>query len=209
MTASKSGLRRFVGEPDLPPRDEIEHCEMCGEQAGPTHSHVVDLEQRSIMCVCRPCGLLFTRSESGGGRFRAVPTRCVVDPDHPLTRAEWDTIGIPVGSVFFLRGASGITAFYPSPAGATECELDLAAYAELATSHPLLDAAERDVEAVLVRSEKDEPVEAFVVPIDACYELVGTVRLLWRGFDGGSEARAAIDAWYDRVRTAARPLAEV
>ena len=27
-----------------------------------------------------------------------------------------------------------------------------------------------------------------LVPIDACYRLVGLVKLHWRGFDGGSEA---------------------
>ncbi len=33
--------------------------------------------------------------------------------------------------------------------------------------------------------------ECYIVPIDACYELVGHLRLLWRGFDGGSEANAS------------------
>lgn len=181
---------------------------MCGEQAGEPHGHVVDLEQRSIMCVCRPCALLFTRPDAGGGRFRAVPQRYLTDPDRPISRAEWDTVGIPVGSVFFLRGQQGSTAFYPSPAGATECELDLAAFAELARRHPLLLAAAPDVEAVLVRCESEGPVAAYVVPIDACYELVGTVRLLWRGFDGGAEARAAIDEFYRRIRAVATSLAE-
>jgi hypothetical protein len=36
-------------------------------------------------------------------------------------------------------------------------------------------------------------------PIDACYELVGEVRRLWKGFDGGTEARSAIDAVFARL----------
>ena len=36
------------------------------------------------------------------------------------------------------------------------------------------------------------------MPIDACYELVGQLRRLWRGFDGGSEAHDALDAFFDR-----------
>ena len=48
--------------------------------------------------------------------------------------------------------------------------------------------------------------ECFLVPIDACYELVGELRRLWRGFDGGSEAHAALDAFFERVRAKARPL---
>ena len=48
------------------------------------------------------------------------------------------------------------------------------------------------------------PPECFLVPIDACYELVGELRRLWRGFDGGSEAHDALDAFFDRVRAARR-----
>jgi hypothetical protein len=43
------------------------------------------------------------------------------------------------------------------------------------------------------------------VPIDACYALVGELRRLWRGFDGGSQAHAALDRFFDRVRHEARP----
>jgi hypothetical protein len=43
------------------------------------------------------------------------------------------------------------------------------------------------------------------VPIDVCYELVGELRRLWKGFDGGTEAHAALDAFFDRVRAKAKP----
>jgi hypothetical protein len=43
-----------------------------------------------------------------------------------------------------------------------------------------------------------------VVPIDACYELVGHLRRLWRGFDGGTEANAKLDSFFDNVRARAR-----
>jgi hypothetical protein len=42
------------------------------------------------------------------------------------------------------------------------------------------------------------------VPIDACYELVGLLRRTWRGFDGGQEARQAMDEFFTRVRTKAQ-----
>jgi hypothetical protein len=42
------------------------------------------------------------------------------------------------------------------------------------------------------------------VPIDACYEMVGQLRRLWRGFDGGQEAHDALDAFFDRIRTRAQ-----
>jgi hypothetical protein len=47
--------------------------------------------------------------------------------------------------------------------------------------------------------------ECYLVPIDVCYELVGELRRLWKGFDGGTEAHAALEAFFDRVRERARP----
>jgi len=42
-------------------------------------------------------------------------------------------------------------------------------------------------------------IEAYLVPIDACYELVGQLRRLWRGFDGGREVRVALDEFFAGV----------
>jgi hypothetical protein len=44
------------------------------------------------------------------------------------------------------------------------------------------------------------------VPIDACYELVGRLRQLWRGFDGGQDAHAAMDQFFERVSARSRPV---
>jgi hypothetical protein len=96
-----------------------------------------------------------------------------------------------------------VTGFYPSPAGATECRLDLAAWDRLATDHPLLAAIAPDVEAALI-CRTDEGVEHFLVPVDACYELAGRMRLYWRGFDGGEQARQSIADFLSLVRSRAR-----
>jgi Family of unknown function (DUF5947) len=148
----------------------------------------------------------------GRARYRSIPDRYRSDPDHPLTVAEWNALEIPVGLAFFLRSsASGdTTAFYPSPAGATECRLDLEAWGRIAADHPLVAAAAPDVEAILIsRGERDQDgVDAFLVPIDACYELAGRMRLLWRGFDGGAEARQSIAEFLDRVRERSRDLSQ-
>ena len=178
---------------------------MCDAVVPEQHGHVVDVESRSLLCACRACFLLFTSHEAGGGRFRAVPDRYRHDQAHPLTKPEWESLGVPVGSAFFLRTGGKVAAFYPSPAGATECLLDLAAWDRLAVEHPLLSAAEEDVEAVLVRTT-DDGVLAYLVPIDACYELVGTVRVYWQGFDGGAEAAAHVDAFFARIAELARPV---
>jgi hypothetical protein len=186
---------------------EQERCEMCATEVGPSHSHVADLEASSLMCVCRACYLLFTHGSAGGGRYHGVPDRYVRDPSRALSVAEWDELQIPVGLAFFLYSSQRgeVSGFYPSPAGATECMLDLQAWARLAEAHPLLNAPEHDVEAVLI-CRSGSAVEYFVVPIDACYELAGRMRMLWKGFDGGTEARESIDAFLAGVRSRAKDL---
>jgi hypothetical protein len=92
-----------------------------------------------------------------------------------------------------------VAAFYPSPAGATESLLPLDAWARLVADNEVLTSLQPDVEALLVRRD-DEHREAYLVPIDACYELVGELRRLWKGFDGGTEAREAMDAFFARLR---------
>jgi len=219
-----AGLRRFVsdlpGSPTVPAAgpgvsweggragvtaQAEEKCEFCATGIGAEHGHVADLEQSSLMCACRPCYLLFTHGQAGRGRYRSVPDRYLEDPGRPMTAAEWDLLEIPVGLAFFLRSsvAGQVTGFYPSPAGATECRLDLAAWDRLATDHPLLAAIAPDVEAALI-CRTDEGVEHFLVPVDACYELAGRMRLYWRGFDGGEQARQSIADFLSRVRSRAR-----
>ena len=64
-----------------------------------------------------------------------------------------------------------------------------------------------DTEAVIVRAPGDERAmgEAHLVPIDACYGLVGLLRQVWRGFDGGQDARARVEAWFRSVDARSRP----
>jgi len=184
-----------------------EKCEFCATGIAPGHGHVADLEQSSLMCACRACYLLFTHGQAGRGRYRSVPDRYLEDPGRPMTAGEWDLLDIPVGLAFFLRSsATGeVTGFYPSPAGATQCRLDLAAWDRLAAAHPLLAAIAPDVEAALI-CRTDEGVEHFLVPVDACYELAGRMRRHWRGFDGGEQARQSIAGFLGQVRSRARPL---
>ncbi len=186
---------------------DAEKCELCAAEVPPEHGHVADLENASLVCACRACYLLFTQSAAGRGRYRAVPDRYLSDPGPPLGAAEWDRLEIPVGLAFFFRSSAAdqVAGFYPSPAGVTECVLDLSAWEQLAGDHPLLAAPAADVEAALI-CRTDSGIESFVVPIDACYELAGRMRLYWRGFDGGAEARASMADFLDKVRSRARPF---
>jgi Family of unknown function (DUF5947) len=183
-----------------------EHCEFCAAGIPAGHGHVADLEQSSLMCACRACYLLFTQPGAGRAKYRSVPDRYLRDPDRTLSPAEWDQLQIPVGLAFFLyRSDPGeLGGFYPSPAGATQCALDLPAWQRLAAAHPLLGQAEPDVEAVLISQDESAGLEYFIVPVDACYELAGRMRMLWRGFDGGTEARQSIAEFLAGVRRRAK-----
>jgi hypothetical protein len=201
-------LGRIRAARDASARPE-EACEMCAAEIPPGHGHVADLEQSSLLCTCRACYWLFEPAAAGGGRYRAVPDRYLCDPAHPMTEADWDALEIPVGLAFFLRSsqAGQVAGFYPSPAGPTECRLDLGAWDRIARAHPLLGAVEPDVEAALI-TRTDDGIEHFGVPIDACYELAGRMRMLWKGFDGGTEARQSIAEFLDGVRSRARRLGQ-
>ena len=209
---SAAGLRRFT-QPAAPLAAQspapaaVERCELCGVTLDDRHGHLVEIDKRALVCTCRPCYLLFTRDGAAGGRYRAVPERYRHDPAHPLTEAEWDELQIPVTTAFFFTNTAlgRVVACYPSPAGATECLLDLQAWARLSASHPLLASAVADVEAVFV-TRTGTGLAVYLVPIDACYALVGAVRLRWTGFDGGDEVRRTLATFLADLQTRSRPL---
>jgi len=186
-----------------------ERCEMCAEPIGEQHQHVVDLASRGLMCTCRPCYLLFT-AEGAQLRYRAVPDRYLSFPDVVLDARLWDELEIPVGLAFFFGNSElGRTvAFYPGPAGATESELPLGAWDRIVETLPALRTLAADVEALIVRMpDRTAEGAGFLVPIDRCYELVGALRRVWRGFDGGQEARALLDDFFADLAARSRPAA--
>ncbi|GIH52681.1 hypothetical protein SAMN05421833_14615 [Microbispora rosea] len=204
-----TGLRRFRDPARAEPAEPAQRCELCAELLDGEHGHVVDLETRALMCACRGCRLLFVRP--GQGRYRAVPDRFRYAPSFRISPADWDDLGIPVRTAFFFRNSSlGRTvAFYPSPAGATESLLPLATWERVIAANPALADTEPDVEALLMDRAPDGSFSCHLVPIDACYRLVGLVRLHWKGFGGGREAWEAIDGFFAALRRRARVLKEV
>jgi hypothetical protein len=188
--------------PGADPADaEVEHCELCREVLTDRHGHLVDTEKRSLACACRACYLLFTHEGAAGGRYRAVPERIYHDPDRPLSAEDWNELQIPVAMAFFFYNSaiSRVVAGYPSPAGPTECELDLEAWDRIAAEHPLFGEMSPDVEAILV-NRTDLGNEVFLIPIDMCYSLVGELRMYWTGFDGGAEVRTALATFLTGLR---------
>jgi hypothetical protein len=186
-------------------------CEMCSESIADEHQHVVNVAGRQLMCVCRACYLLFTDSNADL-RYRAVPDRYLAFEDFALDRRAWEALQIPVGvAFFFTNSALGRTvAFYPGPAGACESELDLDAWNAISGADSRVSLLAEDVEALLVRVPENDGADgefaqpqSYLVPIDACYEFVGRLRMLWRGFDGGQEARQFIDSFFSQIQARA------
>jgi hypothetical protein len=185
---------------------------MCAEPISARHQHVVDLDTRGLVCTCRGCYLLFA-TEGARQRHRAVPERYLSFPEFRLGPGQWEDLEIPVGLAFFFHNSvqDRTIAFYPGPAGATESELPLAAWQSVVADNPQIAMVAADTEALMIRAPgPGRPVaEALLVPIDACYELVGQLRQLWRGFDGGQNAHEGIESWFAGVRDRSRPATGV
>jgi hypothetical protein len=198
-----------------------ECCEMCAEPIAEPHQHVVSLHTRALMCTCRACYLLFT-DQQAVLKYRSVPDRYLSFPEFRLNPVHWDELQIPVGLAFLFRNSmlGRTVAFYPGPAGATESDLPLAAWDEIVAGNPQLRLLLPDVEALLIRAP-DRPgssrragaarteFDCHLVPIDACYQLVGELRRSWRGFDGGPEARGVLRDFFGMLAQRSRPAPEL
>ncbi|MFH9425133.1 DUF5947 family protein [Streptomyces sp. NPDC017529] len=193
------GLRRFrepaAGGPPEP------RCELCSAGLGTGHGHVVDLDDRGLLCVCRACRVLLTHRGAAHGRYRGVPDRHRHVRGFALSTAQWEDLQLPVGMAFCFRNSrlDRYVVFYPSPGGATESLLPDAAWKRVMAVNPDVADLADDVEALLLR-RTGELVECHLVPIDTCYDLVGRMRLHWRGFDGGERVRGELDAFFAGLR---------
>jgi hypothetical protein len=201
-----SSLRRFAQEEsEKAAKEEAkaaqEHCDLCSEPIPPGHRHLLEVSTREIICVCRPCSILFDSEAASGGRYRLIPDRRLFLEDFEMSDAQWESLRVPVDMAFFFYStpAERVVAFYPSPLGPTESLLKLGAWAELETHNPVLQEMERDVEALLVNRVRGAR-EHFLVPMDECYSLVGLIRMHWRGLSGGREVWEKIGQFFEELR---------
>lgn len=201
--APLGALRRFTRERDAASssKKRLERCELCSEPIGLEHAHLLELSNRAMLCACQACSLLFYNAGAAGGKYRLVPSRYLTLPDFHMEDEQWESLMIPVNMAFILRstGAKHVMAFYPSPAGAMESLLDLEGWEELVGNNPILNDLEPDVEALLINRVGDAH-EYYIVPIDACYQLVGQIRISWKGLHGGEETWQAIGEFFSGLR---------
>jgi hypothetical protein len=213
--APPSGLRRLIAAPaslalpavSMPLASNVERCELCAAPVESGHRHLVDVAARTLCCACRACALLFDRPPGDGARYRLVPDGRWNLPDFLLSDADWDALRIPVDTAFFFddSAAGRVVAFYPSPAGAVESNLDLADWARLAGANPVLSRLTPDVEALLVHRTPTGR-EHWLVPIDDCYGLVGLIRTHWSGLAGGPAVWREIGEFFAGLRARAKSL---
>jgi len=192
-----AALRRRV-----PPRPPRERCDLCATPLARRHRHLWEVPGRRLICACDPCAILF--SGQSQQRYRPLPDRVRRLERFDLPDELWDGLLVPVGIVFFVRregraNAPPVVAMYPGPAGATESSLELESWRALEERNPCLRRMEPEVEALLV-NRVGQGRDHFLVPIDRCYELVGLIRVSWKGLSGGAEARRAIDGFFTDLR---------
>ncbi len=215
-------LRQFARKRTMRPPEE--QCELCSDGIGANHRHLMELTRHALICVCRPCSILFGDPGAGGGKYRLVPSRYLLLLDFHMTDEQWDSLMIPVNMVYIFNAGERpqearpqtsqsqpqkqVMAFYPSPAGAMESMLSLEGWDELLRDNPILNDLEPDVEALLInrvqnKGGSEDYREHYIVPIDACFELVGLIRLKWHGLSGGEEVWQAIAEFFAGLRAKA------
>ena len=201
-------LQRFARKPNR----RVEHCELCNAEVSTDHPHLIELTKRRLVCTCDACAMLF--SGRVGAKYKRVPRQVRLLASFQMTDAEWDGLLIPINLAFFFRSSldGRVNAFYPSPAGATESLLPLEAWSNIVEANPVLDQLEADVEGLLVnrvgKAREATQAEHYIVPIDACYRLVGLIRTHWHGLSGGTEVWQEIGSFFADLRSKAEIVSE-
>jgi hypothetical protein len=200
-SSSFAALRRFAKAPQQP---VLERCELCNLVLPPVHRHLLDTAARQVACSCDPCALLFQNAV--GAKFKLIPRDARSLPDFQMTDGDWESLALPIDLAFFFYSTPSekMTAMYPSPAGPTESLLPLTSWEALVRQNPVLQNMEVDVEALLL-NRAGAAREYFLAPIDKCYELVGTIRVHWRGLSGGDDVWREIENFFAKLRSEAKP----
>jgi hypothetical protein len=193
----RGASRRSSGGRAADATEAEERCELCGSPLPADHRHLLHLDERRMLCACETCWSV----RSGEASYRPVGVRTVWLDDLDLPDEVWASFRVPIGLAFFMRtGAEGrLVAFYPSPAGATESEIDEVAWRRLVELDPAVEGLEPDCEALIVDRISD-PHRHVIAPIDECYRLVGMIRIGWEGISGGSGPAEAIDRFFTELR---------
>jgi hypothetical protein len=197
---AQTGAGSRASPPGVPMAGPQERCDICGAVVPDDHRHLLHLEERRIVCSCEACWAL----HSGDPEYRPSGMRTLWLDGFDCNEELWGMLGIPIGLAFFMRSTASdpahpVVAFYPSPAGATECELGLEAWDAMVTANPVLERLEPDAEALIV-NRLAEPAQYVIAPIDVCYALVGLIKSRWEGISGGDAIERAVPEFFAELR---------
>jgi hypothetical protein len=176
-----------------------ERCDLCSTTIPDDHRHMLNIEERRIVCTCESCWAL----RSGDPEYQPVGSRIVWLPELDMPDEVWAGFQIPIGLAFFMYSTTSecIVAMYPSPAGATESELHFDTWNRLLERNPEF-RLDPDTEGLIANRLADPPVYA-IAPIDRCYELTGAIKANWDGISGGTGVEEAVARFFDDLRAKA------
>ena len=124
---------------------------------------------------------------------------------------EWSTVGKESGcgvaaEITQLAQQDSTTASvmvgYPSPAGPVMSSVEPEDWQALLRANPDVSRLQPDVESLLI-NRTGGLRQAFVVPLDVCFELIGIVRRHWQGWSGGPDVQSEIDRYFDQLERSA------
>jgi hypothetical protein len=198
QTNPLKALRRFTRPR---PAVDVEECDFCSVPLATQHRHLLERGTRKIICTCDACALRF---DIAVGRFKLIPRDTRHLPDFRMSDVQWECFSLPIQLAFFYRDSSAhkMVALYPSPGGATESLLPISSWENVVSENSILAEMQPDVEALLVNRLNDAR-QYYLAPIDVCYELVGLIRLHWRGFSGGDQVWQEITQFFGRLNDTA------
>jgi hypothetical protein len=193
--ADNSPLEKFGEKPKK--ATELERCDFCSKPIPPDHKHFADLNEMKFMCACEMCTILQVEK----GEYRQIPERYQYLANFDMPERIWQELKIPVNMAFIVYNSNlrKYIAFYPSPAGATESELNLGSWDTLKQKNRALEDIEADVEGFMI-NRLNKPAEYYIVPIDCCYKLIGLIRLKWQGMHGGKEIQKSVRLFFKGLK---------
>ena len=162
----------------------------CAPSRSPTSTATSSTSSSATSCARAAAAACSSRPKArAAATSRPCPTATSRSPTSSSRPRSGTALQIPVSVAFFFVNSTldRVAAFYPEPAGATESLLPLDTWDEhrqppTPSSRRCSPTSRRSSFAPTGRRAR---CECFLVPIDACYELVGQLRRLWQGFDGG------------------------
>ena len=164
------------------------------------HRHVIQLDGHRLLCACDGCAAEVERDRLGPCRL--IPEAARSEPEWAPSWQRWESFGMPLrlGFFFWLSRLACWVAVAPSAAGAVSVQVPTSAWSAYLRESGIARHVVPDVEALLVRGAGGGALQAYVVPLDLCYELVALVRQTWHGIDGGDAARHELDRYFERLR---------